>query len=293
MPANTVTRFRDLLFETPNGCCAVAFQTYFAISTFHGNTNLQLGSGQQLTNIMSGIVHQVTVELIDAHGDLIIFRTLGQSLIIGIDCQLGQALLGDDCYQVGMSVLDAPTSAQKIYVDKGVISSTYIDPRGHSLASCGSNRGDSGGGCFSCGAGLPIQLFGLVVGNRTISISAETHLVEFFYPSRTVLIPAATIQISLRSVQVAAATMQTLTPVTPLPQSSDAGITLGSATLQSERNVTATEGIHHGVVGIVAAQILAENRDCNAGGMSGKRKRGGQGGFFAESGIPTAEDENQ
>jgi hypothetical protein len=211
---------------------------------------------------------------------------------------LGQALLGDDCYQIasGMSVLDAPTRAQKIYVDKGVISSTYTDPRGHSLASCGSNRGDSGGGCFSCasGAGLPIQLFGLVIGNRTISISAETHLVEFFYPSRTVLISAATIQISMRSVQAAAATTQILpTPVTPLPQSSDAVITLGSAMLQSEGNITGREGIHHGVVGTVAAQILAENRDCNAGGMSGKRKRGGQGGFFAESGIPTAEDENQ
>jgi hypothetical protein len=73
MTANKVTQIRNLLFETPNGCCAVAFQTYFAISTFHGNTNLQLGSGQQLKNIMSGIAHQVTVKLIDAHRELIIF----------------------------------------------------------------------------------------------------------------------------------------------------------------------------------------------------------------------------
>jgi hypothetical protein len=153
MTANTVTRIRNLLFETPNGCCAVAFQTYFAISTFRGNTNLQLGS----------------------RSAALIFRTLGQ-LFTGIDCCLGQALLGEDCYRIGMSVFDAPTRAQKKLCRQRIHQfngpSTYIDPK-----------------------------------------------------------------------------------------------------LQSERNITGTAGIH----GTVAAQILrlAENRDCNAGGKSGKRKRGG------------------
>ena len=182
-----------LLFVTPSGECAVAFEESYALSSRHGNMQLAAGSVLRLRNVILGTEYEVTVVAADEQHDFIIFRAAAGNLT-ELRCELRQGRLGDDCYQVGLSVLEAPTLREKIYIDKGVLSSCHVDARGHTLASPGSNRGDSGGGCFSNLEGSPVTLFGLVVGNRNIPIHQETRISDLCFPSRTVIVPASTIR---------------------------------------------------------------------------------------------------
>ena len=73
---------------------------------------------------------EVAVVLVDTAHDLVIFRATRPASLTDIDCQLAEAMLGDEIYQIGMSVLYAPTAVEKVYVDRGVVSSTFVCPRG-------------------------------------------------------------------------------------------------------------------------------------------------------------------
>lgn len=77
---------------------------------------------------------------------------------------LMKAELGDDCFQVGLSAFGGSgTTFEHIFVDKGVIGSLHLDQQGHIQATPGANIGDSGCVCFK--TALPLQLFGMIVGN--------------------------------------------------------------------------------------------------------------------------------
>ena len=186
---------------TPNGSCAIACRFDLALTTFHANPNLLHGSSSTLhfRQIVTETEFEVAVVLVDTAHDLVIFRATRPASLTDIYCQLAEAMLGDEIYQIVMSVLYAPTAVEKVYVDTGVVSSTFVCPRGHSLAGPVENRGDSGGGCFSVQSDHPVRLFGLVVGNGNASITERNPISDLFFPSRTIIIPARTIISIMRS----------------------------------------------------------------------------------------------
>lgn len=149
-----------------------------------------MGSNLNVINIVSRILNRVKVIHVDARSDIVLLIADGD---ISPHCDLTTAELGEDCYQAGLSAFGGSgTDLHHVFVDRGVIGSKHLDQQGHIQATPGASVGDSGGGCFR--TTLPLQLFGMIVGNRhPDGIDSNTSLNTFFYPSRTLLVPAASI----------------------------------------------------------------------------------------------------
>ena len=110
-------------------------------------------------------------------------------------CDLGIIAQGDRCYQAGLSVLDR-VGLDRLFVESGNIGTTGIDQNGHIQATPGANIGDSAG--WAAVSAMIFLYDSMILGNRhPISIGPTTSLGDFFFPSRTLLLSSAYMEVGL------------------------------------------------------------------------------------------------
>jgi hypothetical protein len=201
LAAKVVPELQNIFFETIDGSCVLGFRKRYAITTYHGNRALALGTRLTIYHVNSRTPREVDVVFIEQRCDFLILRAAAGHLdLISINCDIAEGIVGEDCYQIGFSVLRGRSAFEKFYVDKGVIGSMLLDLNGHVLASPGANPGDSGGGCFR--SALPIQILGMIVGNQhPVELTSRNILSDLFYAPRTLLVPASVIGTALSMIE--------------------------------------------------------------------------------------------